>query len=203
MSLDKYLPFGKPDFGPEEIKAVTDVLESGWVGMGKETKSFEQELATYVHANSVVTVNSCTSALFLSLMIEGITSGDEVIVPTLTWCSSANAAMYLGATPVFCDVDPDTLNLTPETVLPHITDKTRAVVVVHYGGLAVDITSLRKALPQRIKIIEDAAHAIGATYPDGSPVGSSGALTCFSFYANKNLSTAEGGAIALNDPQRA
>jgi dTDP-4-amino-4,6-dideoxygalactose transaminase len=202
MPLDQYLPFGKPDIGPEEIQAVTRVMQSGWVGMGNETVTFEQELATFAQAETVVTVNSCTSALFLSLLIEGIGQGDEVIVPTMTWCSSANSAMYLGAKPVFCDVDPDTLCLTPETVMPHVTSKTRAVVVVHYGGLTVDIAALRRALPQRIKIIEDAAHALGSTYANGQSVGSSGALTCFSFYANKNLSTAEGGAIALNDPER-
>ena len=202
MTLDTYLPFGKPDFGSEEIDAVTRVMQSCWVGMGNETVAFEDELATYLSAKTVVTVNSCTSALFLSLLLEGVGPGDEVIVPTLTWCSSANAALYLGARVVFCDVDPETLSLTPESVLPHITPRTRAVVAVHYGGLAIDISTLRKALPQSVKIIEDAAHAIGATYSDGKAVGGSGALTCFSFYANKNLSTAEGGAIALNDPER-
>lgn len=201
--MDNYLPFGKPDFGAEEIDAVTRVMETGWIGMGAETVAFEKELVTYLNARSVVTVNSCTSALFLSLLLEGIGPGDEVIVPTLTWCSSANAALYLGAKAVFCDVDPDTLNLTPELVRPHITSKTRAVVVVHYGGLAVDMKALQESLPRQISLIEDGAHAIGASYEDGTPVGSSGFLTCFSFYANKNLSTAEGGAIALNDLERA
>jgi dTDP-4-amino-4,6-dideoxygalactose transaminase len=111
--------------------------------------------------------------------------------------------LYLGAQPVFCDVDPDTLALTPETVLRVLTPKTKAVMVVHFGGLAVDVSAIRAVLPPHIAIIEDAAHAFGAFYPDGRAVGASGNLVCFSFYANKNLSTAEGGAIALGDPMLA
>jgi len=125
--------------------------------------------------------------------------GDEVVCPSLTWCSTANAALYVGATPVLCDVDPGTLSVTPETVRACVTPRTRAVMVVHMGGLAMDVKALRQALPAHVAIVEDAAHALGARYPDGSAVGSSGNLTCFSFYANKNLSTAEGGAVALAD----
>ena len=198
-----YLAFGRPDFGEEEIAAVTRVLRSGWIGMGPEVIAFEQELAAYFGAPHVVTVNSCTSALHLALLVNGVGPGDEVIVPSLTWCSTANAALYLGAKPVFCDVTPETLNITPELVLKCLTKRTKAVIAVHFGGLAVDVVSLRAALPPNIVIIEDAAHALGATYPDGRPVGSSGNAVCFSFYANKNLSTAEGGAIALTDPAQA
>jgi perosamine synthetase len=194
-----FLAFGRPSFSAEEIAAVTRVLESGWVGMGEETIAFERELAEYVGAPHVVTVNSCTSALFLSLLTLGIRPNDEVICPSLTWCSTANAALYLGARPVFCDVDPQTLCITPETVMRHVTPRTRAVMAVHMGGLAVDVAALRVALPAHVAIVEDAAHAIGARYAEGGPVGSSGNLTCFSFYANKNLSTGEGGAIALYD----
>src|SRR5215471_12527113 len=102
---EQYLPFGQPNFSEEEMAAVTRVLRSRWIGMGPETEHFESELAQFVSAPHVVTVNSCTSALFLSLLVHGIGPGDEVIVPSLTWCSTANAALYLGATPVFCDVD--------------------------------------------------------------------------------------------------
>ena len=196
-----FLAFGRPSFTDEEIDAVARVMRSGWVGMGEETIAFERELAAYVGAPYVITLNSCTSALFLSLLALNIKQHDEVICPSLTWCSTANAAMYLGARPVLCDVDPDTLCLTPETVLRHITPRTKAVMAVHMGGLAVDINALRAALPAHVAIVEDAAHALGATYDDGRPVGSSGNLTCFSFYANKNLSTGEGGAIALFDPK--
>jgi dTDP-4-amino-4,6-dideoxygalactose transaminase len=194
-----YLPFGRPNIGRREIAAAVRVLRSGWIGMGGETLAFEEELAAYIDAPHVVCVDSCTSALFLALLVNNVRSGDEVICPSLTWCSSANAALYLGARPVFCDVDPGTLCLTPQTVRARLTTKTRAVVAVHFGGLAVDIAALRSALPRRVAIVEDAAHALGAAYPDGRCVGSSGGVACFSFYPNKNLATAEGGAVAVPD----
>ena len=193
-----YLPFGRPNFSEAEIEAVKRVLRSGWIGMGAETLAFEQELARFVGAPHVVTVNSCTSALHLALLVSGVGPGDEVIVPSLTWCSTANAALYLGARPVFCDVDAKTLCLTPKTVKAKLTAKTKAVVVVHFGGYAADVAAISRVLPQRVHIIEDAAHALGGAYPGGRPVGSSGHLVCFSFYPNKNLATAEGGAIALS-----
>jgi dTDP-4-amino-4,6-dideoxygalactose transaminase len=197
---ETFLPFGAPNFSDEEIAAVTRVLRSGWVGQGPETIAFEKELATFVGANHVIAVNSCTSALFLSLKALGIGPGDEVIVPSLTWCSTVNAVLYAGATPVFCDVEADTLSASPATISAVLTDKTKAVIFVHYGGLAADMTALREVLPPTVAIVEDAAHALGATYPNGEPVGSSGNLTCFSFYANKNLSTGDGGAVAVNVP---
>jgi perosamine synthetase len=199
MIRSDYLPFGKPNFSEEEITAVTQVMRSGWVGMGPETQAFERELAAAIGVPHVVTVSSCTAAMFLSLLVKGIGPGDEVICPSLTWCSTANVALYLGATPVFCDVDPETLCVTPELVKQKLTKKTRAVMVVHLAGLAVDVETLRAAVPQTVSIIEDAAHALGAVYPQGRKVGSSGNLTSFSFYANKNLSTGEGGAVALSD----
>lgn len=167
--------------------------------MGAETLAFEQELCIFLGAPHVVTVNSCTSALFLSLLVAGVGPKDEVICPSLTWCSTANAALYLGARPVFCDIDEETLCLSPDTVAEKLSPRTKAVVVVHFGGYAVDVTVLRNALPQHVAIVEDAAHAFGARYLNGKPVGSSGNLVCFSFYANKNLSTAEGGAVAIFD----
>ena len=203
MNAKEYIPFGKPNFSDAEIEAVSKVMRSGWIGMGPETIAFEGELSAFLNAPFAITVNSCTSALFLSLKVMGIEAGDEVICPSLTWCATANAALYLGATPVFCDVDPETFCMTTETIKAKITEKTRAVMVVHYGGYAVDVKALRKELPESIVIIEDAAHALGSKYSDGTMVGSSGNMTCFSFYANKNLSTGEGGAIALFDENRA
>lgn len=194
-----YLAFGKPSFSEEEVEAVARVLRSGWVGMGPETAAFERELEEFLGAPCVVTVNSCTSALFLALLLHGVGPDDEVICPSLTWCSTANAALYLGAKPVFCDVDPDTLCSTPETIRERLTPRTKAVVVVHMGGFAVEVDAIRAVLPDGVAVVEDAAHALGARFADGTPVGSSGNLTCFSFYANKNLSTGEGGAIALFD----
>jgi len=202
-SEEKYLPFGRPNFSDEEIAAVTRVIRSGWIGMGPETLGFERELAGFVGAPHVVTVNSCTSALFLALLLHGIGPGDEVVCPSLTWCSTANAALYLGARPVFCDVDPESLSITPETVLARVTPRTRAVMAVHMGGLAIDVDALRSQLPPGVAVVEDAAHALGAIGSDGKPVGASGNIVCFSFYANKNLSTADGGAVALVDPDQA
>ncbi|NKD85345.1 DegT/DnrJ/EryC1/StrS family aminotransferase [Haematospirillum jordaniae] len=200
---DAYLAFGTPDFTEAEIDAVARVMRSGWVGMGQETLAFETELGAFIGVPEVVTVNSCTSALFLALLVEGIGPGDEVIVPSLTWCATANAALYLGATPVFCDVDPYSMCVTPQTVAAKVTGRTRAVVVVHYGGYAVDVEALRASLPADVILVEDAAHALGAMYGNGRPVGASGHTVCFSFYANKNVSTAEGGALALFDPGKA
>ncbi|MBI5623858.1 MAG: DegT/DnrJ/EryC1/StrS family aminotransferase [Elusimicrobia bacterium] len=194
-----YLPFGKPSFSSAEVREVSKILRSGWIGMGPQVIAFEGELAAFTGARHVVAVNSCTSALFLSLLLHRVGPGDEVVVPSLTWCSTANAALYAGAKPVFCDIAAGTLCATPETVLAKVTRRTKAVIVVHYGGKTVDVRALRAALPRRVALIEDAAHALGSRYPDGGSVGSSGNLTAFSFYANKNLSTAEGGAIALPD----
>ncbi|MGE0470210.1 MAG: DegT/DnrJ/EryC1/StrS family aminotransferase [Nitrospira sp.] len=200
---ETYLAFGIPDFTDAEISAVARVMRSGWVGMGQETISFEQELSDYIGAPEVVTVNSCTSALFLALLAEGIGPDDEVIVPSLTWCTTANAALYLRATPVFCDVDSQSMCVTPETIIAKVTSRTKAVIAVHYGGYAVDVDALRRVLPSGIAIIEDAAHALGSVYRNGKRVGASGNTVCFSFYANKNLSTADGGALALFDPDKA
>lgn len=203
LGVKDYLPFGKPDFTDSEIEAVTRVMRTGWVGMGPETIAFEQDLARYLGVPHVVTVNSCTSGLLISLRLAGIKPGDEVICPSLTWCSTANVALHLGAKVVFCDIDPETLCLTPESVSKVLTTRTRAVMAVHFGGYAIDIVGLRRALPPNITIIEDAAHAFGSQYTDGRMVGASGNFCCFSFYANKVLSTGEGGAVALFDAEMA
>lgn len=203
MASHEYIAFGRPNFSDEEIAAVSAVMQSGWVGMGPETIAFEAELAAYWGVPHVVTVNSCTSALFLSLLVLGIGPGDEVICPSLTWCATANAALYLGATPVFCDVDPQTMSVTAASIAAKVTPKTKAVMVVHYGGYAADVAAIREVLPAEIVIVEDAAHALGSTFLDGKPVGASGNLTTFSFYANKNLSTGDGGAITLYDDELA
>lgn len=193
------LVFGKPDYSEEEIDAVVRVMRSGWVGRGNESVLFESELAHYTGSECIVATSSCTAALLLSLKVTGVGPGDEVICPSLTWCSDANVIVALGARPVFCDVDPQTFCATAQTVSACVTEKTRAVILVHFGGLSCDVEAVRQALPDGIAVIEDAAHAFGARYPNGSPVGSSGNLTCFSFHANKNLSAVDGGAIALSD----
>ncbi|WP_420430190.1 DegT/DnrJ/EryC1/StrS family aminotransferase [Kordiimonas sp.] len=194
-----FIPFGCPDFGDDEVAAVSDVVRSGWVGMGQQTVTFEKELANFCGRPEGVLVNSCTSALFLSLIVHGVGVGDEVIVPSLTWYATANVALYAGTTPILCDVDPATFNVTPDTVKACLTPKTKAVIVVHFGGYPVDIAGIRSILPSSVALIEDAAHAMGGRYLDGGRVGSSGNMVCFSFYANKNLSTGEGGFIAIDD----
>jgi len=194
-----FLPFGEPDFSDDEIEAVTRVMKSGWVGMGPETLAFEHDLEKYCNAHHIVTVNSCTSALHLSLIVNNIKRGDEVICPSFTWCSTANVIKYVGAKVVFCDIDPETYCVDINTIMEKITSKTKAIIPVHMGGLTADIHKIQLEIPESCKIIEDAAHAIGSSYNTGELVGSSENLTCFSFYANKNLSTADGGAIAVSD----
>lgn len=200
---DKFLAFGRPHFTEAEISAVVGVLRSGWIGMGSETMAFERELEDYLGCPEVVTVNSCTSGLFLSLLLEGVGIGDEVIVPSLTWCSTVNAVLYLGAKPVFCDVEAGSMLIDSSKITEKLSRKTKAVIVVHYAGLAIDVSSLRASLPEHVAIIEDAAHAFGARYPSGERVGTSGNKVCFSFYANKNLSVGDGGAIALANSDEA
>jgi perosamine synthetase len=197
------VPFGQPSFGEREIEAVARVMRSGWVGMGPETAAFETELAAAIGVPHVVAVDSCTSALLLSLVVHGVGPGDEVICPSLTWCSTANVALHLGAKVVFCDVAPDTFCAGLPQISAALTPRTKAVLPVHFGGRAVDVAALRAGLPADVAIVEDAAHAFGARLPDGRLVGASGSATCFSFYANKVISTADGGAIALPDAQMA
>jgi len=194
-----YIPFGVPDFSDKEIEAVVRVIKSGWVGMGPETIAFEHDLEKYCNARNIVTVNSCTSALHLSLIVNNIKPGDEVICPSFTWCSTANVVKYIGAKVIFCDINPHTYCADVDTIMDNVTTKTKAVIPVHMGGLAADIDKIQSELPESCKIIEDAAHALGSSYNNGESVGSSDNLTCFSFYANKNLSTADGGAIAVSD----
>jgi perosamine synthetase len=199
VSNPAYIPFGRPSFGEHELAAIADVLRSGWIGMGEQTIAFERELREFTSAGHILTVSSCTGALFLSLLAAGVRPGDEVICPSLTWCSSANAALYLGARAIFCDIDAETLVATPQAIRARLSPRTKAVVIVHFGGRAADIDAIRQVLPCGIAIIEDAAHALGARYADGRSIGCSPNLVCFSFYANKNLSTGEGGAIAVAD----
>jgi dTDP-4-amino-4,6-dideoxygalactose transaminase len=195
----KMLPFGAPYFGQEEYDEVLDTLRSGWISTGPKTKQFEQEFAAYVGAKYAVGLNSCTAGLHLSLVVSGIGPGDEVIVPTLTFGATANVVEHVGARPVLVDIDPVTLTIDPAAVERAITPRTKAILPVHYAGMPCDLDALHAlADPRGILIIEDAAHAIGTKY-HGRTVGSISALTNFSFYANKNLSTAEGGMVTTND----
>lgn len=196
---DEMLPFGAPCFGDEEIAEVADTLKSGWITTGPKTKRFEEEFAAYVGAKYAVGLNSCTAGLHLSLVVHGIGAGDEVIVPPLTFGATANVVEHVGARPVFADVDPGTLCIDPREIEKAITRRTKAVMPVHYGGMPCAMDEIQAiASAHKLTVIEDAAHAVGARYK-GRMIGSVSPLTNFSFYANKNLSTGEGGMVTTED----
>jgi dTDP-4-amino-4,6-dideoxygalactose transaminase len=193
------LRFGAPCFGDEEIAEVVDTLKSGWVSTGPKTKKFEEEFAAFVGAKYAIALNSCTAGLHLSLVVLGIGPGDEVIVPSMTFGATANVVEHVGARPVLVDIDPQTLCIDPRQVEKAITPHTRAIIPVHYGGMPADMDQIQAIAAQhRLAVVEDAAHAVGARYK-GRKVGSISPLTNFSFYANKNLSTAEGGMVTTGD----
>jgi dTDP-4-amino-4,6-dideoxygalactose transaminase len=196
------IAFGQPSFDEAEVAAAVAVIESRWIGQGPVVQAFERELGAYLDAIDVVAVSSCTAALHLALVAAGIGPGDEVISTPFTFVATINAIEHCGATPVLVDIDEDTLNLAPESVADAITERTRAVMPVHFGGRPLDVAGfLELADAEDIWLIEDAAHAIG-TIEHGRQVGAGThrrKMSCFSFYPNKNLATAEGGAIALAD----
>lgn len=196
-----FLPFALPDIGEEEIAAVVACLRSGWVTTGPATRQFEQEFRDYLGGDlEAISVNSATAGLHLALEALGIGPGDEVIVPTLTFTATAEVVRYLGATPVFVDVDPSTLNLSPRAVQSAISRRTRAIVPVHYAGLACDMDALLElARAHGLRVVEDAAHAFPTRYR-GRLVGTLGSdITVFSFYANKTMTTGEGGMVVTRD----
>lgn len=193
------IPVFKPSITEEEIQAVTEVLKSGWLGLGPKTAEFEKKFADYVGSQFAVGVNSCTAALHLALNVLGIGQGDEVIVPTITFVSTAHAVVYNGAKPVFADVCEDTLCMDVEDVKRKVGKKTKVILPVHYGGHPCDMDKLSEiGLQKGIAVVEDAAHACGAEYK-GKKIGSISELTCFSFHAVKNLTCGEGGMITTGN----
>jgi perosamine synthetase len=185
--------------GQEEVQAVKDAIMSGWISLGPKTEQFEKEFAAYIGAKHAVALNSATSALHLALLVLGIKKGDEVITTPLTFASGAEVVLYTNATPVFADVDARTLNIDPASIEKRITKKTKAVIVVHYGGQPCDMDAIERiAKKHGIKVIEDAAHAAGASYKR-KKIGSGKNITCFSFHAVKNLATGDGGMITTHD----
>jgi dTDP-4-amino-4,6-dideoxygalactose transaminase len=195
--------FGAPVLDESEYNEVLDTLRSGWIGTGPKTVAFEKEFAGYVAARHAVAVNSCTAALHLGLVVSGIKPGDEVITSPLTFAATANVVIHQGATPIFADIDPDTLNLDPGAVEQAITRRTEAIIPVHFGGLPCALDELKRiAGDHNLAIVEDAAHAVGARY-QGKMIGGLGNITCFSFYANKNLTTGEGGMVVTDDDAQA
>ena len=195
---NSFLPYSLPLIGEEEIAEVADSLRSGWVTTGPKVERFERDFAAYVGARHAIAVNSCTAALHTSLAALGIGPGDEVILPTLTFCATANVVVHLGATPVIVDVDAN-LHLSLEAVQAAIGPRTRAIVPVHYAGLACSLDEIfLLAARHGIPVVEDAAHAAGSEYA-GRRIGAHGPAVCFSFYATKNMTTGEGGLIATGD----
>jgi len=201
--MNDFLPFALPDITDAEIAAVTDVLRSGWITTGPRAKEFEKSFAEAVGATHAVAVNSCTAALHLALEALGVGPGDEVIVPALTFAASAEVVRYLGAHPVLVDVLPGDHNVDPKKVEAAITPKTRAIIPVHFGGQACDLDEIMAiAKKHSLRVIEDAAHAFPTRY-QGKAVGAFGDITCFSFYATKTLTTAEGGMAVTENAEGA
>ncbi|HQY38122.1 MAG TPA: DegT/DnrJ/EryC1/StrS family aminotransferase [Giesbergeria sp.] len=202
-STPPFLPFARPDIGEAEIAAVTQALRSGWVTTGPKTKEFEQAFTDYLGGNGLqsIAVNSATAGLHLALEALGIGPGDEVIAPTLTFTATVEVVRYLGADPVLVDVDPVTLNIDPGAIRAAITPRTKAIMPVHYAGLACRMDEiLAIAREHGLKVVEDAAHALPTTWK-GQLVGQlQSDVTVFSFYANKTITTGEGGMAVTRHP---
>ena len=202
----EFLSYNPPSIGEGERSAVMETLQSPWVTTGPKTVAFEDALKTYLQAPSVVALNSCTAGLHVALVALGVGPGDEVIVPSVTFCATANVVEHVGARPVLVDVCPDTLTISPEAVQAAITTRTKVLLPVHYAGHPAQMDEL-DALAERhgLAILEDAAHAISSRYK-GRLIGSRPNLAAFSFYATKNLTTVEGGCLtgeqALIDKSR-
>lgn len=199
----EFLPYYEPLIEEDEVKEVVDTLKSGWLTMGPKTAEFEDSIVEYTGAKYAIAVNSCTAALHLSLIALGVRKGDEVITTPFTFASTGNVIIHVGAKPVFVDIDRKTYNINPERIKEAITPKTKAIVPVHYAGQPCDMKAIMEiAKDHNLFIVEDAAHAIGAEY-ENKKIGTFGTTTCFSFYATKNITTGEGGAITINDEELA
>jgi dTDP-4-amino-4,6-dideoxygalactose transaminase len=197
------IPVMRPWIGADEAAAAAAAVTSGWVAQGPRVAEFEEAFAAAVGARHAVALSSCTAGLHLALIAAGIGPGDEVVVPSLSFIATANAARYVGALPVFADVECATQNLTPATVEPHLTSRTRALILVDQAGVPADLAGLQALCePRGIAVIEDAACAAGSTYR-GRPVGGGAELAAFSFHPRKLLTTGEGGMVVTGDGETA
>lgn len=193
------VPFYKPWITNQDKKAVMEALKSRWLTGGPLAARFEKQFADYLGVKYAVSVNSCTAALHLAMRVLNIKSGDEVIVPDLTFAATANAPLFVGAKPVFADINEQTFNISINDIVNKITPKTKAIIPVHYGGQPCDMEELMEiAEDYKLYLIEDCAHSLGAEY-NGKKAGSFGDFGCFSFYPTKIITTIEGGMITTND----
>ncbi|TBL46971.1 UDP-4-amino-4-deoxy-L-arabinose aminotransferase [Hafnia alvei] len=200
--MKEFLPFSVPSMGEDEIAAVAEVLRSGWITTGPKCQLLESAFSQYVGAKHAIAVSSATGGMHVTLMALGIGAGDEVITPSQTWVSTINIITLLGAEPVMVDVDRDTLMVQPAQIEAAITEKTKAIIPVHYAGAPADLTALREiAARHNIPLIEDAAHAVGTRFGD-EMIGSQG-TAIFSFHAIKNMTCAEGGMVVTDDDELA
>jgi dTDP-4-amino-4,6-dideoxygalactose transaminase len=202
--MEWQIPLADIDFDSREETAVLEVLKSRWLTMGGVTQAFEEEFASYVGARHAIAVANGTAALHLACLGIGLAPGDEVIVPSLTFVATANAVRYCGATPIFADIESEQdLDISLTSIEKKLTERTRAIMVMHYGGYACDMPGIMKlARAHGLMVIEDAAHAVGSDI-DGRKMGVWGDIGCFSFFSNKNMTTGEGGMIVTNDEDAA
>jgi dTDP-4-amino-4,6-dideoxygalactose transaminase len=194
------IPLADIDFDSREEEAVLGVLKSRWLTMGSITQVFEEEFSSYIGARHAIAVANGTAALHLACLGIGLGPGDEVILPSLTFVATANAIRYTGAIPVFADIESEQdLDISPHAIERKLTDKTRAIMVMHYGGYVCNMSAIKKlAQANGLKVIEDAAHAVGTEY-EGRKAGTLSDVGCFSFFSNKNMTTGEGGMVVTND----
>ena len=198
--MDYKIPLFKLNFGEEEIEAVTETIRSKWISTGPKCEELEQMFVEMFQVKYAISVSNCTDALHLAMIVNEVGSGDEVICPSLTFAASVNCIRYVGATPVFCDIEgKDNMNISPSEIEKLITPKTKAVVVVHMAGFPADMDAIMDiAKKHDLKVIEDSCHAPLSEYK-GHKLGTIGSMGCFSFFSNKNISTGEGGMIITND----
>ncbi|EHQ92001.1 UDP-4-amino-4,6-dideoxy-N-acetyl-beta-L-altrosamine transaminase [Desulfosporosinus youngiae] len=195
----EFLTYGLPLIEDDDIAAVVDSLKSNWITKGPKTHEFEKRFAEYIGVKYAIAVNSCTAGLHLALVAAGISAGDEVITTPMTFASSANVIIHSGATPVFADVDPVTMNIDVNEIRKKITPRTKAIIPVHLAGHPCEMDEIMDlAREHNLFVLEDAAHAVYTKYK-GQLIGSIGNATAFSFYATKNLATGEGGMVTTND----
>ena len=201
MKRTEFLPYALPFIEEKEINEVIDALKSNWLSKGPKTMEFEKRFAEYVGAKHAIAMNSCTAALHIALVANNIGEGDEVITTPLTFAASANTIVHTGAKPVFADIDEKTMCIDPNKIEEKITERTKAIVPVHYGGQSCDLDRINEiAKKHNLLVLEDAAHAIYTTHK-GKLIGSIGDTTSFSFYATKNICTGEGGMLTTNSDE--